>query len=200
MLSPNALSNPPETEFGPIMDSQIWKSGRTGPIATETARYLYNQTLGSIFPRWKSDGFHLFDSFEAIINLPFIRPFIGNFLYPPQAGVYESLRNIDNEAAMKQANEALDRREVIDAIHEGKELTDEQNQLVGAIMSDSRKRGSFIRKNNEKSFAKENKMLAKVLGSSSNKQTKIQKLNELKRLGEITEEEFNEGINYLFKK
>ena len=200
MLSPNALSNPPETEFGPIMDSQIWKSGRTGPIATETSRYLYNQTLGSIFPRWKSDGWHLFDSFESVINLPLVRPFIGNFLYSPQGGVYDRLRNIDNEAAMKQANEALDRREVIDAIHEGKELTSEQNQLVGSIMSDSRKRGSFIRKNNEKSFAKENKMLAKVLGSSSNKQTKIQKLNELKRLGEITEEEFNEGINYLFKK
>ena len=198
MLSPNALSNPPETEFGPIMDSQIWKSGRTWPIATETARYLYNQTFGSIFPRRKSDGWHLFDSFESVINLPLVRPFIGNFIYCPQGGVYDRLRNIDNEAAMKQANEALDRREVIDAIHEGKELTDEQNQLIGSIMSDSRKRGSFIRKNNEKSFAKKNKMLGKVLGSSSKKEVKIQKLNELKRLGEITEEEFNEAINFLF--
>ena len=198
IIKTDGLSNPPESEFGPIMDTSTWRSGRAGPILKEAFRSLYNETAGSMFPRLRSDGMGLFETVEGRINLPVVRAFVGNFLYFPKGGVYESLREIDNELSIKQANHALDKREIISKWQRGEGLTEHEQNILQETLIDPQNAGGFIKRVEIEEKKKGNKMLGIVLGGNQSKEIKLMKLKILKDKGDITKDEYRNALIYLY--
>lgn len=184
-----AGENPNDSRGRPIIPEDEHLTSHYGWGAWEMGKYTYNQSLGSILPKFTRSGDTPQNAFDHVLNFPLLKPLLGNFIREPRGGGFEVLKDAETAYRTEQARERLKRNDVVGALARGENLSDAQLDTLRKNIDDSRGFGTIAKQVNYQNLRQTDPYIAEVF-RTNDKTLAMRKLQALYKRGIIGAEKF----------
>ncbi len=190
--------NPNDSRGRPIIPEDEHLTSHYGAGAVEMLKYTYNQSLGSILPKFTRAGDTPQNAFDHVLNFPLLKPLLGNFIREPRGGGFEVLKDAETAYRTEQARERLKRNDVVEALSRGENLSDAQRDTLAKNIDDSRGFNTITKQVNYQNLRQTDPYIAEVF-RTNDKTLAMRKLQALYKSGIIGAEKFRIWSQYILE-
>lgn len=190
--------NPNDSRGRPIIPEDEHLTSHYGAGAVEMLKYTYNQSLGSILPKFTRAGDTPQNAFDHVLNFPLLKPLLGNFIREPRGGGFEVLKDAETAYRTEQARERLKRNDVVEALSRGENLSAAQRDTLAKNIDDSRGFNTITKQVNYQNLRQTDPYITEVF-RTNDKTLAMRKLQALYKSGIIGAEKFRIWSQYILE-